>query len=396
MFATDILKVLYAPKKVFKQIIENPKYWGVIVVVILFVALQSAFYYSYFNKEKYETASPAGTVMGQYTENATLWATTSGVAVSYDNVDYINGSTYGNNSLQFALSNSNSMFMTLNLNGTVNCGPGNFENLSMRIKQVDPQFSPVNVTLYLYSANSSTSYFTRDITSDFSAAQMNVWNNLTIAVGSNASSWLNTGNAQWSNITGLKLDFVYPSEAKITLRADAIFFRGPYQTLIDLTGATFPLIIVENNLLQYVVQLIFISVLLYALIKGLKGTVTWRPIMVAVGFVLIVAVIQAVIGTIAVSVLPQVNVPIETQASVAGEAQTAAINAFQSAFTTFAYVFYAVEIACYVWMAGLCAIIVREISGFNWSKSIGVAAATMTLTFVVVPFLYQLLQVFYL
>lgn len=396
MFATDILKVLYAPKKVFKQIIQNPKYWGVIVVIILFVALQSAFYYSYFNKEKYETASPAGTVMGQYTENATLWATTSGVTISYDYVDYINGSTYGNNSMQFALSNSSSIFMMLNLNGTVNCDPGNFQSLSMRIKQVDPQFSPVNVTLYLYSTNSSSGYFTKDITTDFSTAQIDVWNNLTISVGSNASSWVNTGNAQWNNITGLKLNFVYPSEGNITLRADAIFFRGPYQNLIDLTGATFPIIIVENNILQYVVQMILISVLLYALIKGLKGTVTWRPIMVAVGFVLIVAVVQAVIGIIAVSFLPQVSVPIETQASVAGEAQTAAVSAFQSAFTTFAYVFYAVEIATYVWMAGLCAIIVREISGFNWSKSIAIAAATMTVTFIVVPILYQLLQIFYL
>ena len=396
MFATDILKVLYAPKKVFKQIIQNPKYWGIIVVIILFVAMQSAFYYTYFNKEKYETASPAGTVMGQYTENATLWATTSGVTISYDYVDYINGSSYGNNSMQFALPDSSSIFMMLNLNGTVNCSPDNFENLSMRIKQVDPQFSPVNVTLYLYSANSSTSYFTKDITTDFSTAQIDAWNNLTIPVGSSANSWLNTGNAQWSNITGLKLNFVYPSDINITLRADGIFFRGPYRTLIDLTGTTFPIIILENNLLQYVVQLILISGLLYALIKGLKGTVTWRPIMVAVGFVLIVAAIQAVIGTIAISFLPQVNVPIETQASVAGEAQTAAISAFQSTFTTFAYVFYAVEIACYVWMAGLCAIIVREISGFNWSKSIAVAASTMAITFVVVPILYQLLQIFYL
>jgi hypothetical protein len=396
LFATDILKVLYAPRKVFKQIIQNPKYWGVIVVIILFIAMQSAFYYSYFNKEKYETASPAGTAMGQYTENATLWTTTSGVAISYDYVDYINGSTYGNNSLQFAFPNSNSIFMTLNLNGTVNCGPDNFENLSMRIKQVDPQSSPVNVTLYLYYANSSTSYFTKDMTTDFSNAQIDAWNNLTIPVGSSASSWLNTGNAQWSNITGLKLNFVYPSEANITLRADGIFFRGPYQTLIDLTGATFPIIILENNLLQYIVQLILISILLYALIKALKGTVTLRPIMVAVGFVLIVAVIQAVIGTIAVSFLPQVSVPIETQASVAGEAQTAAISAFQSTFTTFAYVFYAVEIACYAWIAGLCAIIVREISGFNWSKSIAIAASTMTVTFIVVPIIYQLLQIFYL
>ena len=37
MFANDVLKVLYAPHKVFKQVIQNPKYWGPILVFIIFI-----------------------------------------------------------------------------------------------------------------------------------------------------------------------------------------------------------------------------------------------------------------------------------------------------------------------------------------------------------------------
>ena len=39
MFLNDILQVIYAPKKAFKNIITNPKYLGVIVILALFMGL---------------------------------------------------------------------------------------------------------------------------------------------------------------------------------------------------------------------------------------------------------------------------------------------------------------------------------------------------------------------
>ena len=58
MILTDILKVLYQPHKVFKQIVQNPKYLGAIIVLLLFVAAQVAFQYTQYSKVYYEQTSP--------------------------------------------------------------------------------------------------------------------------------------------------------------------------------------------------------------------------------------------------------------------------------------------------------------------------------------------------
>ena len=131
MFAADILKVLYAPHKVFKQIVQNPKYWGAIVVLILFVATQLTAYYANDLKTSYELTSPSGDQFGVWTQNATLWAASSGAVISQNYDDVINSTYLGNSSLQFALSNSNNFSMKLNdLNpvDSVNCGSKSFQN----------------------------------------------------------------------------------------------------------------------------------------------------------------------------------------------------------------------------------------------------------------------------
>ena len=38
MILSDLAQVIYAPKKAFKSIVANPKYLGVIIVLILFMA----------------------------------------------------------------------------------------------------------------------------------------------------------------------------------------------------------------------------------------------------------------------------------------------------------------------------------------------------------------------
>ena len=394
MILADILKVLYAPGKAFKQIVENPKYLGALIVLLLFVAVQTGAFYSYFSTQHYEASFPSGSDLGQYTQSTALWTTIPDVSVTRNDADFINGSYYGNSSLQFALSSSSNISITLNANGTVDCGPGGFQKLSMRLKQVDPQAVPASVTLYLYSSNSSANYFSHDLTPEFSNAAINVWNNLTIPLGS--SDWSSIGTAQWGNITGLKLAFTYSTSSNITLRVDGLFFRGVFQTVVEASSTNFYIFFVQNNVMQFVIQWLLLTVLLFALIKGLKGTVTFRPLMVAVGVSLVLLVVQALIALAVTSVLPSVSIPIEAQAIVAGETQTASIAAFQSALTTFSYVYLAVQVAVLAWMVGLGAIIVRSITPFPWSKSIIVSAGASLITFFVLPYIFALLNVFVL
>ncbi len=391
MILADILQVLYAPSKAFKKIAENPKYIGAAIVLLIFVVAQMGAFYSYFSTQRYETAFPAGSDLGQYTQSAPLWTTSpAGVSVTSDNVDFVNGSYYGNSSLQFAVSSSN-ISLTLNANGTVDGSSTGFTEFSMRVKQVDPQVAPSSVTLYLYSQNSSDNYFSRDITSSFSNAPINVWNNLTFAL--NSSDWSTNGAADLGNITGLNLAFTYPSSSNITLRLDGMFFRGIYQSVVEASGANFYIFFVQNNVMQFIIQWLLVTVIIFALIKGLKGTVTFKPLMVAVGCALILIVVQALIALAASTILPSVAVPIEAQASIAGEMETASITAFQSALTTFSYIYLAVQVAILVWMVGLGAIIVRSLTPFPLSKSILISAGASVIAFFVLPYIYALLNV---
>jgi hypothetical protein len=392
LILADILQILYAPSKAFKKIAENPKYIGAAIILLIFVVAQMGAFYSYFSTQRYETAFPAGADLGQYTQSAPLWTTSpSGVSVTSNNADFVNGSYYGNSSLQFAVSSSNNISLTLNANGTVDCSSTGFPEFSMRVKQVDPQVAPSSVTLYMYSSNSSDNYFSRDITSSFSNAPINVWNNLTIAL--NSSDWSSNGAAQLANITGLKLTLTYPASSNITLRLDGMFFRGIFQTVVEASGANFYIFFVQNNIMQFIIQWLLVTVIIFALIKGLKGTVTFKPLMVAVGCALILIVVQALIALAASTILPSVAVPIEAQASIAGETQTASILAFQSALTTFSYIYLAVQVAILAWMVGLGAFIVRTLTPFPWSKSILISAGAWVIAFFVLPYIYALLNV---
>ena len=93
MFLNDILQVIYAPKKAFKNIITNPKYLGVIVILVLFMGLQLGYEASQFSKVHIETTSPVAGVMQDY-NNATNWQSGPNVALTNNFNDYFNNTVY--------------------------------------------------------------------------------------------------------------------------------------------------------------------------------------------------------------------------------------------------------------------------------------------------------------
>jgi len=362
----DILRVLYAPHKVFKDIIQNPRYLGAFIVLLLFVAAQTGFYYSLYSKTYYEQTSPSGDELNMWTEDATLWTASPEVTISNNYVDFINGTFFGNSSIQFVQSDSNNVSMEITSFDSVSCGQTGFQNLSMRMKLVEPQTPPEQVTLYLYSLNPSN-YFSYDLTSDISSITTNVWKNLTVPVGS--GNWLSSGDAEWENITGIKLDFTLPENSSFTLRVDGLFFRGIYQTPIDTYGLTSYIYILQSVFLQFLMKWLLITGLIYLIIKVLKGNVIWKPLMIAIGFALVITVVQALVNTAASLTLPSLYYPIEYQANVVGEAQIT-INAIVEASALFSITNVIIEVAALVWITALCAIIVRSLTEFSWAKSI--------------------------
>ena len=278
--------------------------------------------------------------------------------------------------------------MSIALSGInqVDCGPTGFQNLSMRIKIVAPQASPEKVTLTLYSL-SDANYFQYDLTSNFSnSSAISLWNNLTVPVGS--GNWQNSGAPQWQNITALKFDFAFSASSNITVRMEGLFFRGVYETPIQTDSTGFLIYVLQLVIPQFLFEWLILTGLLYIVIKGLKGTLTWKPLFVAVGFALIVIVAQTLLNIAATAALPAHNYyPVELMTAVPGEAQAIA-NAITSTTATYSTILVVLQLATYVWISAVNAIVVRAlIPEFSWSKSALASAVSLVVTIILLSLL---------
>lgn len=383
MVANDILKVLYAPHKVFKEIIQNPRYLGPFILLIIFVVAQIGAAYIVASKSFVEQTMPVSDQGDAWTQNAALWR--ADATVSNNTADYINSTYYGSTSIEFVASNASSVWMELNnLDGSVDCGVDGFKNVSLRIKIVTPDVKPENVSLYLYSLSASNFYY--DLTNAFSDSTVNVWNNITLPVGS--GDWSNSSaDAKWENITGLKMEFTWSSNSSIDLRIDGLFFRGVFKDPLELYGISYFASSALSAVTPFLFQWLLLTGLMYVIIKGLKGNVVWKPLMVAVGFALVIVVIQAlIILAIYTTSLPNLNYPLEVLAGVPGEFDVA-YQVIVDAVATITLIGGIIQIAVYVWIVALGAIITRAITEFGWLKSILVSGASFLLMLLILGFL---------
>ncbi|MDR2707602.1 MAG: hypothetical protein LBB87_02485 [Nitrososphaerota archaeon] len=319
MVIKDILGVIYAPHKTFKKVANNPKYLAVAIIVLLFIALQSVYYYNYYSKISYEQTMPPAGQLSAFTSSgvnslyepqiANQWVVTQGAVITENYQDYINQTFYGENSLQFVLPNSNSLSASFEQFGyTADCSSNGFTSLNMNIKQVSPNAAPNSGSITLYTSNSTSSYFTLDITSMLTNNRGS-WNNLTIPVG--GSEWQSTGSPEWSEVTGLKFSITYPSSSEINILLQGVFFRGQYLTQTGALGSgMFFSIAIYSIFMQAVFQWIILAVVSYLLLKVLKANnIVWKPLIVAIGFTLMAIVITSIFLVLSSLTLPEISCP---------------------------------------------------------------------------------------
>ena len=412
MVAQELLEVFYAPHRAFRKIVQNPKFIGSLLIVVIFVAVQVGSAYVVASKSYLEQTMPTGEQGDTWTENAALWQASQGVTIANNHADYINGSAfyYNNTSIEFIADNATGVQIFLSdFGSSVNCGADGFKNLSIRVKAVSPAAVPENVTLYLLSLTPAN-FFTYDLTRAFSNTTVlgqHMWNNITVPVGT--TDWASSNSdASWNNITGVRVDFNWPTSSSIDLRVDGLFFRGPYRGSFGVYGSAVLINSALNSVTPFLFQWLLLTALMYLLIKGLKGNIIWKTVMVAVGFALVTLIIQSLILLVAYTTLSKVNYPLEILANIPGES----VVAYEAVQTTIAQVLLIgsiVQIAIWVWLFGLGTFITRAVTAiapsspvgstpaegevpmgfqqFSWLKCMLVSVASLALTVTILGFL---------
>jgi hypothetical protein len=386
LYLSNVLKVLYSPQKTLKEVIKNPKYIGPLLVMILLIAVNVASIYVVISKESHEQILPDGTKLDEWTENSTFW-TSSNQTIITESSDAINGSIYGNASIAFSILNSSQVWMQLTGIGTVDVSvPNGFSLLSFRIKRISPVAPPENVTIQMFSFNSSSYYFYNDLTSTFSNSTYNIWNNLTIPIGPSAA-WHSTGDkADWGNITGLQLQFTWAGNSNVTILVDGLFFHGPYKTLLETGGTPYLLSYAVSGAFQFAVIWVLLTGAIYILVKAFKGKIAWKPMLIAVGFILIIMFVQTLINAIGFLTWPVAHIPFELLGGVNGEGDVA-LKTITDQRWLGSYITMLSGILAAVWTIALVAVAVRLLAEFSWVKSIIVGIIAFTVSIMIASFI---------
>jgi len=368
----QILKTLYAPHKAFKEIIQNPRYLGPLLIMVLLVVANVGYTYVATSKTYVEQTLPAGQPLDEWTENATLWTSNAAISQSSDN---INGTYYGNSSIAFTIMNGTEVAAELDNIGPINCtGPDGFSLLSFRLKWTNPATNPINMTVQLFSSTSSN-HFDYAPTIGSLNLTYNIWNNLTgaDAIPLNTQlNWSSSGNADWANITGLKLDFVWNGNSNITLLVDGLFFHGPVKSLYESAGTLYMANFAIVAFMQFVFTWVLLTGIAYILTKAFGGKLVWKPLLILIGFALITMFVQVIVNTAAYTTLGNIRYPFELIGGVQGEGQ-AASDAIQSQTVIVSNVLRVMQLAVYAWTIALSALAVRLVAEISWFKSAVVA-----------------------
>ena len=137
--------------------------------------------------------------------------------------------------------------------------------------------------------------------------------------------------------------------------------------------------------------------------KVLKGNVMWKPIFIAAGFAMIVMVIRALVNVIATLTLPALYYPYDAALGVVYDTfgslnypaalslpvaqSAAAISSISASMAAFKAILTGMFIVSYIWLAGLSALIVKELKPeYTTMKCLLIAGVSVGVTLLVLFF----------
>jgi hypothetical protein len=299
LFAYGIFKVIYSPFKAFKEIIQNPKCIGPILIMILFALASIGSEYARASKLYVQQTLP--NTLDPYdpdpwTENCTTWI--SNAEITCNNDDFL----LGHKSIQFSITNNDTISMELKNIGQINClSTDGYKNLSFCIKWINPTADPPqNASLYLFSIDTSD-HFYYDLAERINQTENDKWNNFTIPVGLDAEQWVNSSaQTAWNNITGLKLDLVWAQStgSNLTILVDKVYFQSA--NFEPLTGSMGTMIAFSafNAVTTFCIYWMLSGAAVFMAGKMFKINAEFKVFLIIVGYALIAMVFMQVLFNI--------------------------------------------------------------------------------------------------
>jgi hypothetical protein len=372
----EVFEVLYSPVKAFRKIVEKPDFKAVLLVLVLVITSTVVVQYVASTKLYLENRMPENDDWTESLVNQHYWI--SNGSLSLDETDYKMGNADGNHSIASSVL-SDSIWMQVtdigSIDGSEETG---YTELFFWIKWTHEEGSaPNSGTLKLFS-NDENSYFETDITSFL--ASNGEWTNATLNIGPN-QGWTPNNSPDWQNITGVEFNLDWSSSANLTMKIDGLFFRkfsspaitGEFSSLL-------PPILIEA-LISFAINLILWSGILLLVGKLFQVDLgQWKVLFVIVGYVFIATVVYTLITVVPLSTLPPLNVPLDT------EAFNALLNEVWGPLTAYQVWLY-MPLIGEVWIAGLCAVIVRVMKDVPWSRAATIAGVAFGVRFLLRLFL---------
>ncbi|MEM1536301.1 MAG: hypothetical protein QXG58_07140 [Candidatus Bathyarchaeia archaeon] len=379
LFAYGIFKVIYSPREAFKEIAQNPKYFGPILIMLLFIGANVGAFYVLITKTYVEATEPDKRDL--WTEDKAFWRPLNGAQCVENSTDYIAGNYYGNRSIEFSVEQSDKIAMELQNIGSVNCSQGGYTRIYLRVKWTSPNYAPQNASLCIYSGAASSHL---DITGKFSSAAPNVWNNLTITL----ADLERLGDIDWGNVTGLRLEMAWNQTANIRVLLDGLFFGGVYKPYAE-EATTYIALYAVNSFMQFSLRWFLLGGMIYLLTRLFKAKTIWRVSLVLAGFTLITMFVQAVASAATFSALPTLKYPLEYIGGVKGEAEIAYNKILEETWLV-NRVYSVLQMVILVWSVVLCGIAIRLATEFPWTTSLLTAFTAYFVAVFLETFLMQI------
>ncbi len=366
----EVFEVLFSPVKSFRKIIEKPDFKGVLLILALVMSSTILVQYVASSKILLETRIPQNDGWTESLINQHYWI--SNGSLSIDETDYQMGNTDSNHSITSSVQ-SESIWMQITDIGSIDSSEETgYTELSFWIKWThEGESAPNTGTLKLYS-NSENSYFETDITSFLGSN--GEWTKATLNVGPN-QGWTPNNSPNWQNITGLEFNLEWSSSANLNGKIDGLFFRKYSSPALTGEFGSLILPILIEAMITFAINLILWSGILMIVGKLFQVDLgQWKVFFVIIGYVFIATFVYNLITVVPLSTLPPLNIPLET------EAFNALLNEVWGPLPAYQVWLY-LPLIGEVWIAALCAVVVRVMKEIPWGKAATIAAVTFGVRF---------------